>query len=214
MPVPGFADNRRPGSIVSRFRARRLALLQERMAPHRQARILDVGGSEQGWRTSGFHERVTILNLQRSREDTGLCRFVQADALRMPFRDKSFGLVVSNSVIEHVGDLEAQTRFACEVRRVALHYWVQAPNRHFPIEPHFLFPGFQFLPLTLKLLVGRHWPFSWPKQYGESAHELDREIRTIRLPSERELRRLFPDGVIYRERLLGMTKSFVIHSPL
>ncbi|WP_255695553.1 methyltransferase domain-containing protein [Rhodohalobacter sp. 614A] len=56
-------------------------------------------------------------------------QYVQGDALDMHmFEDKSFDVVFSNSVIEHVGSFENQRRFADEVRRVGKAYWVQTPD--------------------------------------------------------------------------------------
>lgn len=39
--------------------------------------------------------------------------------------------------------------------------------------------------------------------------ECERFLREVRLLDEHELRRLFPDAKIQRERFLGMTKSLV-----
>lgn len=50
-------------------------------------------------------------------------------------------------MIEHVPH-ELQPAFVSEVRRVATRYFVQTPNRYFPIEPHYQLPLFQFLPET------------------------------------------------------------------
>jgi hypothetical protein len=188
-----------------------MALFKERMSPSLDSRILDVGGSEETWRESDLRAKVVILNLESS-SGTGGSRYVQGDALRLPFRDKSFGLVFSNSVVEHVGDYASQTRFADEVRRVGVRYWIQSPNRHFPVEPHFLFPAFQFLPLPLREFIGHIWPFSWPKRYGATHADIDREIRSIRLVTGSEMQRLFPDGLLYEEKFLGLTKSLIIHS--
>ncbi len=40
--------------------------------------------------------------------------------------------------------------------------WVQTPYRYFPIEPHWIFPGFQFLPLSARTEISRRWPLGNP----------------------------------------------------
>jgi hypothetical protein len=212
MPVPDFADNTRADSLASRLRAHRYRMFLERMRPEQAARILDVGGSAHFWRNASFAGQVTILNLAPPVADDLGCRFVQANALKLPFADDSFDLVFSNSVIEHVGGPTEQRIFADEIQRVGRRYWVQAPNRYFPIEPHFLFPIFQFLPTWLQRLVGRHWPFSWLKHYAATQAQIDREIANLRLPSVPELCQLFPGSQYYPERVMRMTKSVIFYS--
>ena len=60
---------------------------------------------------------------------------------------RSFDLVYSNSVIEHVGGHQRRELFAQAVRDLAPSHWVQTPYRYFPLEPFWLFSAFQFLPL-------------------------------------------------------------------
>jgi hypothetical protein len=206
-----LADNTDGASLASHLRARRIGVMIETLRIDHRTRILDVGGSEQLWREFHLAAQVTLLNLERSREDSGLCEFVCGDALAMPFADGTFDVVVSNSVIEHVGDAGQQERFADEVRRVGARYWVQTPNRHFPIEPHFLFPGFQFLPRPIQSVVAQRWPYSWPKRYGNGPSEIEEEIRSIRLLAPSEMTRFFPDAAIYTERVFGLTKSFAMY---
>jgi 2-polyprenyl-3-methyl-5-hydroxy-6-metoxy-1,4-benzoquinol methylase len=69
------------------------------------------------------------------------------------FQNDEFDIVFSNSVIEHVGSYEEQNLMASEVRRVGKRYFIQTPNLFFPIEPHFLFPFFQFLPLDYRVTL-------------------------------------------------------------
>ena len=180
------------------------------MRPEVEERILDIGGFEGPWERMGLLDRVTVVNLDPGGDHK--TRFVQADGTALPFTAKSFGLVYSNSVIEHVGDFVDQRQLAEEIRRVGQRYWVQAPDRSFPIEPHFLFPGFQLLPLRARLWIGPRWPISWPRQFGWTRARIEAEIRELRLPTARELQALFPEGVLYYERFIGLTKSLVVHS--
>ena len=128
------------------------------------------------------------------------------------YADGTFDVVFSNSVIEHLGpDKLDLARMASEVMRVGKRYFVQTPNKYFPLEPHFLFPGFQFLPLGVRTWLVSHYDVGWYKRIPDPA--LARaEVERILLLSERELRKMFPECSIYREYILGLPKSFVAHS--
>jgi hypothetical protein len=107
--------------------------------------------------------------------------------------------VFSSSTIEHVPK-ELQETFASEIWRVGRRYFVQTPNRYFPIEPHYQFPLFQFLPHRVQRVLNRRFTLGWqPKGSWEE----------INLLSSRQLKRLFPDAEIHRERVLGLTKSLM-----
>lgn len=143
---------------------------------------------------------VGVDRVDRPAYAQGSREFVKADARDLPFADDEFEIAFSNSVIEHVVDPEDRARYAAEVRRVARRYFVQTPNRGFPIEPHSLLPLVHLLPPRL----GRRlWRLGVSTDPYESA----------RLLGARELRRLFPDAAIVRERLGPMTKSLVAAGP-
>jgi 2-polyprenyl-3-methyl-5-hydroxy-6-metoxy-1,4-benzoquinol methylase len=122
-----------------------------------------------------------------------------ADATQLPFADGEFPLVFSSSVIEHIPK-HLQARFASEISRVGERYFVQTPNRYFPVEPHYQLPAFQFLPTRAQRWLNAHFTLGWrEKGHWEEANLL----------SVRDLQRLFPDAEIHRERLLGLTKSLM-----
>ncbi len=73
-------------------------------------------------------------------------KYFLAKAASLPFADQSFDLVFSNSVIEHVGSRDTQARFASEIARVGKLFWLQTPNRYFPIEQHLWTPLVHWLP--------------------------------------------------------------------
>jgi SAM-dependent methyltransferase len=73
-------------------------------------------------------------------------RRVVADGRALPFRTRSVDLIVSNAVIEHVGDEADQRRFIAEQRRVASWSVITTPNRWFPVESHTLVPFLHWLP--------------------------------------------------------------------
>jgi hypothetical protein len=125
------------------------------------------------------------------------------------FGDKQFDVVFSNSVIEHVGDFADQRRMADEVQRVGRRYYVQTPNRYFPMEPHFLFPLFGVLPIPVRAFLLRHLSLGWYTKIGDRAESF-RVARSIRLLTRRELLSLFPGAQLVRERVAGLTKSYTV----
>jgi hypothetical protein len=62
--------------------------------------------------------------------------FVRADGRELPFPDRSFDVVHSNAVVEHVGAREEQQRFLAELVRVSRSGFVTTPNRWFPIQTY------------------------------------------------------------------------------
>jgi hypothetical protein len=192
---------------TSSFRVKRFQLFLERLQVKSTDRILDVGGRAETWEGTGLEGSVTLLNVEHSENRREPFRRITADACEMSaLPDRSFDVVFSNSVIEHVGDFDRQQKMAREVQRVSAKYWVQTPYKHFPLEPHFLFPFYQYLPRSSRIAVGKIWPFSHAKVLG-----LDpvREADNIWLLNRRQFTSLFNDAVILDERFGGMTKSLV-----
>jgi SAM-dependent methyltransferase len=167
-------------------------------------RILDVGAGAGGAleRFNRTNEIVAVDLTPGESEwlDQENVTVQVADGTKLPFGDREFPVVFSNSVIEHVPE-ELQAAFAQEIRRVGERYYVQTPNRWFPIEPHYQFPLFQFLPEGAQRWLNARFTLGW-RQKGD--------WYPTKLLSARDLRRLFPDAEIHRERFLGLTKSFMV----
>jgi ubiquinone/menaquinone biosynthesis C-methylase UbiE len=210
-----IADNRDEQSLAVKFRKRRFAFFNSLLSRlKRPVSILDVGGAETYWKTMGMtaedYVSVTLLNL--TEEDVTLPNLtsIVGDAREIDFADNSFDVVFSNSVIEHVGGYGDQTKMAKEVRRVGKRYFIQTPNKYFPLEPHFLFPFFQFLPVTVRVRLLQSFNLGWFPRTPEPAKA--REIvESIRLLGRDEFLELFPDCQLYEEKVFGITKSFVAY---
>ena len=184
--------------LARRSRRRRLRLYRDVLAPRAGEAIVDVGCGEHG--LAAFEPGFEITGVDAvERPGYPGARFVRGDARALPFSDGQFAIAYSNSLVEHIEPADRR-RFADEVRRVAGRYWVQTPNRGFPIEPHVLLPGFQFLPQGAQR---RLWRFGVLRTPYEPIHLLDSD----------ELQGLFPDAVILRERFAGLTKSLIAVGP-
>ena len=185
--------------VARRSRERRAELFRRLMAPADGDRVVDVGCGEAGLAAHAPDLDVTGVDLADRPGYPGR-RFVRADARRLPFGENEFAIAHSNSLIEHVVDPHDRARVAAEIRRVAARYFVQTPNRWFPIEPHSLLPLVHLLP---RPLGRRLW------RLGVSSEPYD----GTRMLGARELGRLFPDAEIQRERLGPLTKSLVAAGP-
>jgi hypothetical protein len=214
-----FVDNREPGSAASRMRRKRFVIVRCLIdALDRPARVLDIGGTREFWEAMGYMppEGVTIvvLNLTAPRAVSPNITTAAGDARDLGlYRDNEFDLVVSNSVIEHVGGYPDQARMAREIMRVGKRFIVQTPNRTFPIEPHFLVPFFPQLPRGLKIFLLTRFSLGWYRRFPDNKAACA-QIDSIHLLSQREVRDLFNGAPIYREKIFGLTKSFMVMDKL
>jgi hypothetical protein len=203
-------------SLQRRFRARRMALLARTVGLTRDTRVLDVGGTIDIWRLAPVMPRLVLLNQARARYEIGAGEaVVLGDGASLPFADQSFDLVFSNSVIEHVGSRAAQARFAAEIKRVGKQYWVQTPNRYFPIEQHLWTPFVHWLPRKWQTAILKRfsvWQMVTHYSAAERGFYINHYLDSIRLLSAPDLRDLFAGAAILRERFLGWTKSLIAWS--
>ena len=210
-----LADNRDTKSFAVKFRRKRFAFFKSLLAQlERPVNLLDIGGTETYWKTMGLTEddeiHITLLNVFPSDVSLTFLKPWIGDARKIEAEDQSFDVVFSNSVIEHVGNIGDQEQMAREVRRVGKRYFVQTPNKYFPLEPHFLFPFFQFLPLGVRIWLLRNFNLGWIARTPDPT-EARRIVESIRLLDRQELLAQFPNARIYEEKLLGLTKSFVAY---
>lgn len=211
--LKNLANNRSTDSLAHKLRRNRFKLFTDFVAKlPKPISILDVGGELSYWQMMGLDEgwQITLLNLTLPDSLPQGFEAVVGDARDMPqFSEQQFDVVFSNSVIEHVGSFADQRRMAQEIQRVGKHYFVQTPNYYFPIEPHFLFPGFQFLPQALKRYLVQNYNLGWYQKISDSV-AADNFLSGFRLLSRRELQVLFPKGKIVAECFWGLAKSYIV----
>src|SRR5260221_4612910 len=133
------------------FRPKRLRLFYSCFRITEETRVVDLGGGLYFWelaKSEGLPvPQVTVLNVRPG--PTQLLPQVSwliGDARNTGLDDFSFDIVFSNSLVEHLGDTGSRAQFALEVRRLAPNYFVQTPDRRFPVEPHFIAPFVHWLP--------------------------------------------------------------------
>ncbi len=204
-----------PRSVGGRARARRLELTSRMFPDLADMAVVDLGGTVETWMRAPVQPRhVTVLNISEPGEsdvdwitplEGDACRAV--DELRAASLPVAYDVVFSNAVLEHVGGHAQRSLFADSVLALAPQHWVQTPYRYFPVEPHWLFPGMQFLPLPARTTIAARWPLAHsPAVSVENARH---EVLWTELIGVSELRALFPDSEIVHERLAGLTKSII-----
>ena len=211
-----------------RARAKRAQVFKESFYLTEDTRILDLGSASGENIHRVLHdtnvrpENVYIADIHPQQVEKGAIDFGYTPVIikemeSLPFEDNFFDIVYCSSVIEHVTvpkkqvwnmksgkrfrDLafQSQFRFSSDIRRLGRQYFVQTPNRLFPIESHSWFPFFSFLPRRLMVPLLRITNRFWIKQ----------TIPDWYLLREKDMNTLFKGAKIVHEKSCGMTKSFM-----
>jgi len=204
-----------PASLGAKARIRRWEIFRKAFPAIEDMSLLDLGGTVETWRRAPVRpRRVTVLNLLEPGEsDDDWLIPVTGDAcdaagvLAKANVGTGFDVVYSNSLIEHVGGHARRLELAGQVRALAPRHWVQTPYRYFPLEPHWLFPGMQFMPAAARVKIAKHWPLVHTRP--ANVDEARNEVLWTELVSLTEMREYFPNSTILHERVLGVTKSLI-----
>ncbi len=211
-------------SLSAKLRMRRMRFLDELIQglDGRDVSLVDLGGTFSFWEMNLEHlentdrlARIDIYNIgveAERRHRVGNIEIVERPGNVTQLgdvADNQYDVAFSNSVMEHVGNLYQQNRFAQEIQRVAPCFVLQTPNRYFPLEPHFYVPFFPFIPLGIRTVLHRRFRLGW---FAPEADELRARIDCdeIRLLTRKELKLIFPKAGIHAEWLGGMVKSFIL----
>jgi hypothetical protein len=223
-------------SVISKFalrfsknaRLKRAAIFRQWFSVDKSTRILDIG-SEDGMNMftvlkgseydpgNVFIADIDAAIVRRGRESFGFKGIAIDEMGSLPFESGAFDIVYCSSVIEHVtvkhdqiwdhtsgrefrsAALEHQRVFANEIRRVGKNYFVQTPAAGFPIESHTWLPLVGYLPREALLPTMKMANRVWPKA----------SIPDFNLLNKKDLAQMFPDAVILKESILGLTKSLM-----
>ena len=214
-------------NLSRRARAKRgeVFLQSFTLGPH--TKVLDLGcgdgsnidGILKGTLVSPQNVYVADLgsHVEKAAERSGFKAVLIPESGRLPFPDKYFDVVFCSSVIEHVTIPKAeewrlqsgtefkkqakarQAEFASEIQRLAKQYFVQTPNKWFPIESHTWLPFVGWLPRRFLIPVLRLTNRIWVKKTAPDWNLLTKE----------NMRQLFPDSEIQVEKVFGLTKSIM-----
>lgn len=97
--------------------------------------------------------QVSAVDVLDQRVEIDGYQFQLVQGSQLPFDDGSFDVVISNHVIEHVGDDSEQLTHLSEIRRVMKQEgsaYLAVPNRWMLTEPHYQLPFLSWLPANLR----------------------------------------------------------------
>jgi SAM-dependent methyltransferase len=150
------------------------------------ARILEIGcgsggiSSYFGTHPAGFLVHAVDIADERVARDG--YEFRRVTGVDLPFDDDAFDIVISNHVIEHVGNRQAQAAHLAEIARVlraAGTGYLAVPNRWALVEPHYRLPLLSWWP--------EHWRSPYLRLFRRGDEYDCRPLEASRL--ERMLRR-------------------------
>lgn len=179
--------------------------------PSAETTVLDVGVTSDTRHDCNFFEKsypyphmITAVGTEEAsflEKDYPGLKFLKVSGAHLPFKAKSFDIVVCFATVEHVGSKIEQRYFIHELCRVGRTCCITTPNRWYPIEFHTMLP-----------LV--HWLH--PNWFRAILRSIGKDFlakeENLNLLSEKDLLSMFPKYVkVYSRhfRLLGLVSNLM-----
>src|ERR1700743_1972302 len=194
------------GLILPRFRAKRMAIFCKCFSIEPDTSILDMGGGIFNWTMILKRPRLTILDVFEHQNKAEWATYIVGDGCKTEFPSNAFDIVFSNSVIEHVGGQDRQKEFASECMRCGRGFFVQTPNKWFPVDTHTLLPFVHWLP---QKIFRKFLPFAPRFVFFKSDPGDMNDFANMRLLTKRDMESLFPGAEIIEEKFWGITKILI-----
>lgn len=199
-------------SFSHKSRTKKFQLFESVFNPGPEDRVLDVGASGEVFLRYTFEDVYPypsrIVAGGHSFDEVNSARkaypkpaYAVFDGCSLPFPDKSFDIVFSNAVIEHILGPGRQKRFADEVMRVGRSWFVTTPNYWYPFESHYHLPLIQFLPESVQRRYNSAFGSHIPKG----------QTQELALLSARGLGKLFPTSCIRKVRVTFWPETLVAY---
>jgi SAM-dependent methyltransferase len=157
-----------PSRAWKGLKIERLLNLQSRYGKESKTiRLLDVGTGSGGIAYYFAHHSqlnciVDAVDIVDNRQVFEGISFHLVSDTSLPFDDETFDIILSNHVIEHVGQIAEQKRHLAELSRVLRPdgvIYLAVPNRWMLIEPHYRLVFLSWLPVA--------WRTSWLRFWGK-----------------------------------------------
>lgn len=153
---------RQPHAVLDlpsrRFKGMKIERLLDFASRPQPIRMLEIGTGSGGIaHYFGTHPQlrceVDAVDIQDNRLVVEGYRYQQVHDTGLPFADQTFDVVLTNHVIEHVGDAKDQARHLTEIRRVMKPDgagYLAVPNRWMLTEPHYRLKFLSWWPRPLR----------------------------------------------------------------
>lgn len=136
------------------MKARKIEHILRLEPKNREIRMLEVGTGSGGIAAYFSNHKtlrcaVDAVDTSDTRQIRAGFRFKVVDDVILPYENGAFDIVLSNHVIEHVGETAAQVAHLQELRRVLHHAgkaYLATPNRWQLVEPHYRLLFLSWLP--------------------------------------------------------------------